>query len=154
MPAPTTATLTGPTSGECSIVSTNFTVTLDQPAGVGGVVVTVGDTVGGDTITSSPFTIAAGNSSGTFTLTPMSCGARDISITTAPALTYAGSPKTYSATCACPDDAGGNARVQTWSTGTVVCPEAFSVAVSTTPSTIQAKDIYCSTSLLSMSITE
>lgn len=47
--SPTTATLTGPTSGALGSQSTAFTVTLDQPAEVGGVVVTVTSTVSTDT---------------------------------------------------------------------------------------------------------
>lgn len=47
--APTTATLTGPTSGALNTMSTAFTVTLDKPAGVGGVVVAVTSTEYNDT---------------------------------------------------------------------------------------------------------
>ena len=96
--APTTATLTGPTSGTTGSPSTNFTATLDHPAGVGGVVVTPHSSVGGDTLTPTTVTIAQGASSGTFTLTASTGGARNISITTSPALTYSGSPIVYTAT--------------------------------------------------------
>lgn len=48
---PTTATLSGPTSGTVGVASTNFTITLDQPAEAGGVDCVITDSAGGDTIT-------------------------------------------------------------------------------------------------------
>jgi hypothetical protein len=151
----TTATLSGPTSGLCGVVSTGFAVTLDDVAPPGGVVVTVADTGGGDTITASPFTIAAGNTTGAFTITPgTTCGNRDVSITTAPVLAIAGNPITYAADCACPDDAGANSRTQNWSTDNLTCGATFSLAVSTTPSTVWARDLYCQDTILRMTFTE
>lgn len=50
---PTLATLTGPTSGALGTKSSAFTVTLDRPAGAGGVVVAPTSTGGGDLFTSS-----------------------------------------------------------------------------------------------------
>ena len=154
MPAPTSATLTGPGSGECSEVSDVFVVTLDQPAAAGGVEVTVADTVGTDIVSHSPFIIAAGDSTGTFTITPATCGDRSISITTNPALTIVSSPATYSSLCACPDDTGTNDRVQAWTTGTPVCPTAFSVTMHMTPTDLYAKDLYCTTSVMTITLTE
>jgi hypothetical protein len=99
--APTTATLSaGSTSGPVNTPSSAFTITLDHPVQSGNVVVTVTDSVGGDTVTTSPVTIATGQSMGTFTITPTTTGARPISITTSPVLTYAGTPITYTATAA------------------------------------------------------
>lgn len=157
MPAPTTATLHAWPSGECSIVSNNFVVSLDQPAPLGGVEVMVSSTVGGDIITTSPFTILFGDTSGTFTLTPTVCGNRDISITTNPVLALVNSPATFNATCACPDDSGTNDRVETWTRGiisTIVCPPTFSVLESTIPSSLEAKSLYCTTSPMSFTLTE
>lgn len=94
----TTATLTGPTSGTEGQASTNFTATLDAPAGYGGLTVTPASSVSGDTLTPTSVTIAQGASSGTFTETPSTSGSRNISITTSPALTYSGSPIAYTAT--------------------------------------------------------
>jgi hypothetical protein len=153
MPA-TTATLSGPTSGNGGVASSNFTVTLDAAAGVGGVVVTPASSVGGDTITTSPFTIPAGQTTGTFQVTPSTCGNRSISITTSPVLTYPGSPITYNSLCNCPDDTGSNNRVQTWGSPTVACPPTFSISTSITPFQLYAKDLYCTASVISITITE
>jgi hypothetical protein len=106
----TTATLSGPTSGTVSAQSTAFTVTLNNPAGYGGVTVTPASSVGGDTFQATSgggnvttITIAQGASSGTFYLTPSSTsGSRNVSITTSPVLTYSGSPSSYSANPAVP----------------------------------------------------
>src|SRR4051812_49032254 len=119
----TTATLTGPTSGMCGVVSTNFTVTLDDVAPVGGVSVAIVSAVGGDAFSPNPLVIPAGSNSGTFTLTPnSSVGSRNVSIATTPALTIAGSPISYNATGNCPDDAGGTNQTKDWSGGgTVSC---------------------------------
>lgn len=147
--------LSGPSSGDCSIASTNFTVSLTRPACTGGTLVTVTSSDGSDVITPSSFTIAAGTTTGTFTVTPNTCGNRTISIATSPvAVATTGSPKTYGSNCACPDNAGTVNRSQAWTKGTVVCGDAFSVVASVTPSTIQAKDLYCGTSTLSMTFTE
>jgi hypothetical protein len=101
----TTATLSGPTSGNLGSQSRAFTVTLDKAAGYGGITVTPASTGGSDTFQAtlgggnvSTITIAAGSTTGTFYLTPAGpSGNRSISITTSPALTYSGSPITYSA---------------------------------------------------------
>ncbi len=89
----TTATLTGPATSTANAPSTNFTVTLDDVAGVGGVVCSVSSSVFGDTITTSPVTVAEGATTGTFTVTALNLGARNITLdATVPALTIAGSP--------------------------------------------------------------
>ncbi len=94
--APTTATLSGPTSGTVGVASTNFTITLDYAAQSGGVSCTITDSVGGDTITSTPVVIASGQTTGTFTITPSTTGNRTITLaSTSPTLTIAGSPITY-----------------------------------------------------------
>lgn len=151
---PTSATLSGPTSGMGGVPSTNFTVTLDSAAGPGGVSVAITSTVGGDTITSTPLMIPNGSTTGTFTLTPSTIGNRDISITTTPALTIIGSPITYTATGNCPDDAAATARSQTWTSAGATCPPTFSITFGVTPSTLEAKDLYCTTGALSLTLTE
>ncbi len=99
MPAPTTATLSGPASGLVGAVSGNFAITLDQPAQSGGVSCPISSSVGGDTITSTPVVIASGQSTGAFTITPSTVGSRNITLgATTPSLTVAGSPKAYNAT--------------------------------------------------------
>src|SRR5208282_5953740 len=102
---PTAATVAGPTSGVIGVESTAFTVTVNQPALTGGVTVTPASTSGSDTFQATAggsnvtsVTIPAGSTSVTFYLTPGgSAGNRSISVTTTPALTYSGSPITYSA---------------------------------------------------------
>src|SRR5208283_5065521 len=82
-----------------------FTVTMNVPALTGGVTVTPASTNGADTFQAtsggsnvSSVTIPAGSTSVTFYLTPNgTVGSRNVSITTSPALTYSGSPITYSA---------------------------------------------------------
>jgi hypothetical protein len=94
---PTLATLSGPTSGVVGI-GADFTITLDHPAGVGGVSCPVSSSVGGDTVTSSPLVIPAGSSSGIVTITASSAGARSITLgATTPGLSLAGSPITFTA---------------------------------------------------------
>jgi len=97
--APTTATLSGPTSGYVGQASDLFTITLDAPAEVGGVSCTITDSVSNGEITSTPVVIAAGQSSGTFTITAGTAGNRTIALaSTSPVLAIAGSPITYNAT--------------------------------------------------------
>jgi len=98
---PTTATLSGPTVGLIGVISTNFTITLDQAAQSGGVSCPITSSHGGDTITSTPVVITSGNLTGTFTVTPSphnlgDVGTRNISLgTTTPILMTAGSPIAY-----------------------------------------------------------
>jgi hypothetical protein len=107
--------LSGPASGDCSVVSTNFTVGFFRAACVGGVTITVTSSEASDTITPSSFTVAAGGFSGSFTVTPNTCGNRTITIATNPPATLiTGSPRTYGSNCACPDDAGSVSRSLTW----------------------------------------
>lgn len=90
--APTTATLSGPTSGNVGAASTAFTITLDHPATVScSFPITYAATV-----TTSPVVIGIGASTGTFTVTPSSAGANNVTLgagTTG--LTIAGSPISY-----------------------------------------------------------
>jgi hypothetical protein len=102
---PTAAMLPGRSSGIVGVQSTAFTVTVNQPASTGGVTVAPVSSGGLDTFQAtsggsnvSSVTIPAGSTSVTFYLTPGgTAGNRSISITTSPALTYSGSPITYSA---------------------------------------------------------
>ena len=101
----TTATLSGPVTGLVSSQSAPFTVTLNRPAGYGGVVVTPASTGTADTFQATSgggnvttIAIPAGSSTGTFYLTPSStAGSRNVSITTSPTLSYPGSPISYDA---------------------------------------------------------
>ena len=100
----TAITLTGPTSGTVSVASSNFTIGANGPVGT-SIVVTMSDnagggtfkTVGGTTITTVTLTTAA--PSQTFTYTPGSTGAKTISLTSNPVLTYP-SPITYTSNAA------------------------------------------------------
>lgn len=91
---PTTATLTGPTTGTTGSASSNFTVTLDVAA-TSTVTITPAGTVGTVTFSPSSPTITAGNTSTTFTANADTDGTHSISITTSPTLTYSGSPISY-----------------------------------------------------------
>jgi len=96
-----TATLSGPASGLIAAASAVFTVTLDAVAPSGGVSCPVASSDGNDTVSSSPVAIAAGQITGTFTVTPAphnlsDTGSRNITLgTTTPILTIAGSPHAY-----------------------------------------------------------
>ena len=94
---PSTATLTGPTSGATGSTSGAFTVTLDRVATSTVIVSPVG-TVGSVVFSPASPSIAVGQTTVTFTATPAADGAHAISITTAPALTAVGSPITYTTT--------------------------------------------------------
>ncbi len=101
----TTATLTGPVNGLTSTQSAPFTVTLNHPAGYGGVVITPASAGSGDTFqatsgggNATTVTIPAGSTTGTFYLTPSTTPAsRNVSITTAPSLTLSGTPIAFTA---------------------------------------------------------
>lgn len=86
---PTTATLTGPSTGTTGAASSNFTITLDLPA-TSTVTFTPAGTVGSHTFSPAAPQITAGNSSVTFTATPASDGAHVISITNDAGLTNVG----------------------------------------------------------------
>ena len=106
IPPLSTATLSGPTQQLYSNPA-QFTVELNEPAGTGGVVVTLSSsnssdtfqaTQGGADLSPKQITIAANQLNGTFWLTPgRATGNRTISITTSPALTYSGSPFAFNA---------------------------------------------------------
>lgn len=91
--APTTATLTAPSTGTVSVQVT-CTVSLNQPAGSGGVVVDPAVTG----LSVPPFTIAQGQTSGQFVFTPPTPTTYSISIATSPTLTYINSPTSFTAT--------------------------------------------------------
>ena len=99
-----TVTLAGPSpaSGTSTVQSAAFTVTLNEVAQTGGVVVTPSGTLSGDTFQATlggsnvtSVTIPAGQTSVVFYLTPGASGTDSISITTAPAYAYSGSPVSY-----------------------------------------------------------
>ena len=99
------ATLSGPMAGALGLQSTGFTVSLNQPALTGGVIVTLTSSVATDTFQAasgggnvSTVTIPAGSTSVAFYLTPSGTASnRSIAISTLPSLTYSGSPITYNA---------------------------------------------------------
>lgn len=88
--APTSATLTGPTTGVTNIASSNFTITLDNPA-VSTITFTPAGTVGTNTFSPSAPQITAGNSSVTFTDTASSDGTHVVTITNNGSLSNVGS---------------------------------------------------------------
>ena len=104
IPALSSATLSGPTQQLFSNPAA-FTVGLNEPAGTGGVVVTLSSSNSSDTFQATQgganvttITIPSGSESGTFWLTPRgTTGNRTITIATSPTLTYSGSPFTYNA---------------------------------------------------------
>lgn len=88
----TAYTLSGPSSGNISVPSTNFTVAL--PGGgtlASPVVITPSDAGAGGTFTPTTVTISTGTPSATFTYTPASYGAKTISTTNGGGLTDPGS---------------------------------------------------------------
>lgn len=104
-----TATLSGPGTGPVNSASTSFTITLDAVAPSGGVSCPVTSSNGSDTVTTSPVVISAGNTSGTFTVTAINAGLRNITLaTTTPSLTIAGSPISYLATAGPQPPSGGS----------------------------------------------
>jgi hypothetical protein len=133
------------------VTSGAFSVVLDAPA-VAAVSVAVTSSKGGDVITSTPVVIPAGSSGGTFTLTPVDCGSRNISISSPP-LAVVGSPHAYNSLCNCPDDTGTNNRSTGW-VPTISCPPTFSIDASFTPTQLWEVDLYCTTGLLLINITE
>jgi hypothetical protein len=104
---PTTAALTGPTTGPVLAQSTAFMVILDNPANA-LVTISMFSDIGGDTFQRAPLggnfttaTIPIGQTTGTFYLTlSATLGNRHISITTSPALVILGSPIAYNGTAA------------------------------------------------------
>ena len=92
--APTTATLSGPSSGTTAAASTNFTVTLNAAADTTYTITPAG-TNGTVTFSPSSPSITAGQTTVTFTANAALDGLHDISITTSPSLTIAGSPVAY-----------------------------------------------------------
>lgn len=87
---PTSVTLTGPTSGYTGVASSNFTVTLDQPA-TSTIVVTPGDAVDGGTFTPSTVSITSTGTTGTFTYTAATPGTKTITVTNNASLSNIGS---------------------------------------------------------------
>jgi hypothetical protein len=99
---PSTATVSGPSSGNVSTESTAFTVTLNVTAPPGGTVVSLASTGSGDVFhattgggTVSSITVASGQTVGYFYLVPGTTGARTVT-PTASGITF--SPTTLSYT--------------------------------------------------------
>ena len=89
-------TMTGPTSGQVSVASTNFTLAFSGTVS-GSHVVTPNDGAAGGTFTPTTVTLTSGTPTGTFTYTPTTAGARTISATDAGGYT-APTPITYTST--------------------------------------------------------
>lgn len=92
--APTTATLTGPTSGSVGLASANFTVTLSASTG-SSTTITPSDGGNGGTFSPATPSIASGNTTATFTYTAASSGTKPISVTVSNGYTVTGSPISY-----------------------------------------------------------
>jgi len=93
--APTTATLSGPSSGTTGVASSAFAITLDHAALVSE---SFPITYSGGTVTTSPVVIGVGMIDGSFTVTPSGTGATNVVLgagTTG--LTVAGTPISYTA---------------------------------------------------------
>jgi hypothetical protein len=105
-PSATTATLSIASGSGPSGTPVELTVTLDLPAGSGGLTVPIAQTGGTGTLSStsggstvSSITIAQGASSGTFWWNSSAAGTASITIgPTSPVLTLSGSPKSFTAT--------------------------------------------------------
>lgn len=82
----TAVTMTGPSSGNVSAASTNFTIGANGTI-TGTVVVTPSDGGGGGTFTPTTVSISSGTPTATFTYTPSSTGAKTISVTNNGSLT-------------------------------------------------------------------
>jgi hypothetical protein len=97
---PTSATLAGPTEGTVAVSSSAFTITLNASADQ-TYTASLSSNGSGDVFKNSSGTIittlqiTAGNTAGTFYLVPGSTGARSVSFTISPLLTYVGTPHTY-----------------------------------------------------------
>ena len=93
MSLPTTATMTGPTTSTQGVPSTNFTITLDQPAPGGGITCMITSSITADIVTTTPAVIPLGQTTVTFTITAIGTGSRNIVLfSTAPPLIQLGSP--------------------------------------------------------------
>jgi hypothetical protein len=97
--APTSATLTGPTTGTAGSPSGNFTVTLDANAIGDGQAVTLASDAGGTTfagtnVSGATLAIPPGQSSATFTYNRTGAGTSNLSISSI-GLTISGSPIAY-----------------------------------------------------------
>jgi hypothetical protein len=125
------ATWTGPSSATAGAQSTAYTATLDEPAGAGGIVVSLASdkvadhfqaTSGGGNVTT--ITVADGSAAGTFYITPAASGT---SVITPTASGIAFSPTTKSLTVAVPDPTAVT-LANTPTTGTVGAATAAIVA--------------------------
>ena len=110
MPDATTYTLTGPSSGNVGVASTNFTVALVGGGAASPVTVTPSAGGGGGTFTPTTVNLTTAAPSATFTYTPASIGAKTISVSNSGGLTNPGS-LTYTASV--PALADGD-PVSTW----------------------------------------
>lgn len=148
-----TAILTGPASGTCGGVSGDFTITLSGPLVIDAVF-TVTSSVGSDSPSiASPVTITAGATTGTFTVTPITCQSRVITITTTTAGVSIGTGTVnYDSTCPttdCPNDLGTVAQSTTFiNEGN--CPSIMQWRVS--PSTQAQQNLYGGTAQVNITI--
>jgi hypothetical protein len=84
--AATAITLSGPTSGNVSVASSNFTVAANGVI-TGTVVVTPNDSSDGGAFTPTSVSLSSGTPSATFTYTPASTGAKTVAVTNNGSLT-------------------------------------------------------------------
>jgi hypothetical protein len=133
-------TLIGPTTGQVSVASTNFTVALGAGVTVSGTVtITPHDAGTGAAGTFTPATVGLTNAapSATFTYTPASTGVKTISATNSSTLVDPGS-LSYNSTAAPPhllntlisywkldEPTGSGARADSQGTNTLVAPHAI-----------------------------
>ena len=143
-----------PDDGLCGLVSNAWSITLSGTLGIAAVF-TVTTSVGGDTITSSPVTIPIGQTSGAFTITPATCGSRTITISTSTSgVVVTGSTATYTSDCNCPSNSGGNAQSASYTGGLTSCPSSTLYSFTLHPSGTPQLDLYCTSSPITMVLTE
>lgn len=82
----TAVTMSGPTAGNVSVASTNFSIAANGLI-TGTVIVTPSDGGGGGTFTPTTVSISSGSPTATFTYTPASTGTKTISVTNNGSLT-------------------------------------------------------------------
>jgi hypothetical protein len=114
--AASTITLTGPTTGNVGVASSNFTVSPNGFAS-SSVIITPSDGGSGGTFTPNTVTIPSGSTGGvSFTYTPATTGTKFISIVNNRNLVDSGSPITFTATSSSSSGGTGNSGT----TGTTV----------------------------------
>jgi len=148
-----TANLTAPSPVTCGFPR-QFTITLSGTIGTDASF-TISDTAGSDTITSTPTVIPAGSTAATFTITPASGGSRTISISTSsPSVTIGTGSQSLSSVTNCPDDSGGTSQFATFASSGIDCPSALALHFRATPENAAQIELYCTTSPVTVTITE